>query len=161
MLFPNSVHYVIRLTNSITTWSLALMSVDWTLLMVENEISCAFITNGIPSSWGLYLSIVACQDDRHTFPHLIDLYTLHKCNIWLTPLHIWCNPTECVWIDSVSLGHTTQLGEQRIPHNHGLTGSNLCINSYWNVVIRLACYSFHNCCPKLVIGEHDMCAISL
>ena len=38
-------------------------------------------------------------------------------------------------MDSTSFGHSTQLGELRFPRYHAPTGSDLCINSHWNVVI--------------------------
>ena len=66
------VHNVIGLTNSNTTWALVLMGVEQILSMEQNEISCAFITNVIPSSW-YSLSIGACHDNQHTFPTSICL----------------------------------------------------------------------------------------
>ena len=50
------------------TWALALMGVEWTLLVVENETSYAIITNIIPSSWCSYLTIGAYHDNQHTSP---------------------------------------------------------------------------------------------
>ena len=49
---------------------------------------CIFITNVIPSSWCSYLSTGACNDNQHTFPHLIVPYTWHNCNRRPTPHHI-------------------------------------------------------------------------
>ena len=82
------VHSVIGLINSITVWSLVLIWVEWTLSVVENEISYAFSTNLIPSSWCFYLTIRASQDNQRTFPHLIEPCTLHNCNSQPTPFDI-------------------------------------------------------------------------
>ena len=78
------VHSVIGMTNSNMTWALAMMRVEWILSVVENEISCAFITIVIPSSWCSYLSIRAYHDNQHTFLHMncwflyiVDLYAYH------------------------------------------------------------------------------------
>ena len=54
--------------------------------LVENKISCAFITNIIPSSWCSYLSTRACHDKQHTFPHLIVPCSWHDYNKRLSPL---------------------------------------------------------------------------
>ena len=126
------IHIVIGLINFIVAWSLALMWVEWSLSVVENKISCGVTTIVIPSSWCSYLSIKACQDNQLTFPRLIEFCTLHNCNIWRTPLHIWWvsrkSQRACL-IDSISLGHAPQLEEQSISHFQPPIGNDLCINS--------------------------------
>ena len=128
---------VIGLTNSNTTWDLTLIGVEWILLIVEKESACAFITKVI-STWCSYLSIGTCHDSQHTFPYVIVPSTWHNCNRRPTPHHIrWVSEQshgECR-IDSIAFGHTTQLGELRFPHYQDPTGSDLCINTHWNVVI--------------------------
>ena len=44
-----------------------------------------------------------------------------------------------------NLRHTTQLGQLRISRCPTPTNIDICINSHQNVIIRLACYWFHNC----------------
>ena len=118
------------------------------------ETSCGFITKVIPSSRCSYLSIGVYHDCQHTFPHLIVPCTWHNCNKRPTPCHIrWVSGQSHKWcrIDFVAFGHATQLGELRFPRCHAPTGSDLCINSHWNVVILLACCCFQIFCQNLVI----------
>ena len=148
------IQRVIGMTKSNTTWDLALIGVEWILSMVERKTSCAFITKVIPSSWCSYLLTGACHDSQHTFPHLIEPCTWHNCNKRPTPRHIQWDSGQshrACRIDSTTVGHATQLGELRFPHCHAPTGSDLCINSHWKVVIRLACCCFQSFCQNLVI----------
>ena len=142
------IQSVIGLTNSNTTWALALLRVELILLVVENKIACAFITKVIPSFWCLYLSTRVCHDNQHTFPHLIVHYTWHNCIRQPTPRHDirhWVSRQshQVCQIESVAMGHITQLQELRILRCHAPTGSDLYINNHQNVVIRLACCCFH------------------
>ena len=140
------IQRVIGLTNSNTTWDLPIIGVEWILLMVEKWTPSTFITIVIPSTWCLYLSTRAYHDNQYIFPHLLVPCTWHNCNGRQTTRHIQWISGQSHWayqIDSVAFGHTTQLGELRFLRCHDPTGSDLCINSHWNMVIRLAC-----CCSR-------------
>mgnify|MGYP006889204685 CR=1 FL=1 len=124
------VIYMIESKELLRQHNLRLIGVEWILRMVEKITSCAFITKVIPFSWFSYLSIGACHDNQHTFPHLIVPCTWHNCNRWPTPRHIWWvfgQPHNVCRIDSVAFGHATQLGELRFSHCQAPTGSELCI----------------------------------
>ena len=128
--------------------------IDWTLPMVEKITSCVFITKVFPSSWCSYLSTGVCHDSQHIFPHLNEPCTWHNCNKRPTPRHIRWDAGQshrACRMDSTAFGHSTQLGELRFPRCHAPTGSDLCINSHWNVVILLACFCFQIFCQNLVI----------
>ena len=122
---------LLGLTNSSMSWPLALMRVEWILLVVENESSCAFITNVFPS-WCLYLSIGACHDNQHTFLHL-NVHAPNIISIGGQPLAIFDgslgSPKVCQ-IDSNVLEHSTHLGELRILRSHAPIGSDLCFNNH-------------------------------